>query len=717
MPNLAKLQIAFKNIYVRIGTGVLVAALVWLFMFRGDVAQDTTPLIHSQNIAEITSLAARKDQLDYLLVARPLSESPRYVFKFKNESALHVVKVPSTSHFALEREVLLKNAIPYSIAKEDFLASHKAVLLDEGENGTAAEVTGFLKRHMLDILLIGLIIYALKFGIPGMGMNASVISPDKLKGSMDDLIGMEDIKQEVLHLEDMIRNRAEYKSHNIDKPFNVMLTGPAGTGKTKLVGYLAKKLGVPLIQASGSALESGFVGGGSKALNALYRKACAHGNCMIFLDEAQTLFMPRGRGEKKWEDDTATTLLGLLDGVKSDKGAGVIWVVAVNFENTSSEMDEAMLRRFSVKINFRLPNKNERSELLKNFLSRKKDGLVDWNDLDHGFQQGRAEVGRHFGDLAQVEVVPVDQAVLFAGQEIFQQLAALILIGQAEIDLDGEAAQHGFVHFRRGIVEVGGDHPDDAGALVALDAIEQAQQGVGGVVFPFLFTAAAGHEQGLGFVQENHAIAVGAGLAIQGVQGFRAAAHETRFQRRAGGLDQGHAQLLGQIPHQLGFTCAGRARQHDVEGLVDIVRFVLGAVADHVFQVQHFLLDVFHADQVVHAALELVGRDDGGVHAHAGNAEFQGVDDQADQQDVEHVALQEARHFGRGAVFAFIEQHGFVGGEEIFLGDGIGDGVLQQHFALQRKVGGAGHLDDVQRRFVLELEDVAGRFRQGPRHQ
>jgi cell division protease FtsH len=384
MPNLAKLQIAFKNIYVRIGTGVLVAALVWLFMFRGDVAQDTTPLIHSQNIAEITSLAARKDQLDYLLVARPLSESPRYVFKFKNESALHVVKVPSTSHFALEREVLLKNAIPYSIAKEDFLASHKAVLLDEGENGTAAEVTGFLKRHVLDILLIGLIIYALKFGIPGMGMNASVISPDKLKGSMDDLIGMEDIKQEVLHLEDMIRNRAEYKSHNIDKPFNVMLTGPAGTGKTKLVGYLAKKLGVPLIQASGSALESGFVGGGSKALNALYRKACAHGNCMIFLDEAQTLFMPRGRGEKKWEDDTANTLLGLLDGVKSDKGAGVIWVVASNFDDASSEMDEAMLRRFSVKINFRLPNKNERSELLKNFLSRKKDGLVDWNDLDLG---------------------------------------------------------------------------------------------------------------------------------------------------------------------------------------------------------------------------------------------------------------------------------------------------------------------------------------------
>jgi cell division protease FtsH len=222
----------------------------------------------------------------------------------------------------------------------------------------------------------------MKFGIPGMGASAQMISPDKLKGSMDDLIGMEDIKQEVLHLEDMIRNREEYQSHNIDKPFNVMLTGPAGTGKTKLVGYLAKRLNMPLIQASGSALESGYVGGGSKALNALYRKACAKGKCIIFLDEGQSLFMPRGRSEKKWEDDTANTLLGLLDGVKSDKGQGVIWVIASNFDDASTEMDEAMLRRFSVKINFRLPNKNERRELLKSFLAKKKDGLVDWNNLD-----------------------------------------------------------------------------------------------------------------------------------------------------------------------------------------------------------------------------------------------------------------------------------------------------------------------------------------------
>lgn len=380
MPNFARLQIAFKNVYVRIATAAVLGMAVGLAIYKTDVPQDPSPVVHSQNIAEITELAQHKARLDYLVIAKPLSESPRYVYKFKDAPQLHVVKVPSTSHLSLEREVLLKNAIPYSIAKDEFLASHEAVM-DEGES-MLDKTGGFLKRHAFEILVVLLILYLLKFGVPGMGVSASVITPDKLKGSMDDLIGMDDIKQEVLHLEDMIRNREEYQSHNIDKPFNVMLTGPAGTGKTKLVGYLAKRLNMPMISASGSALESGYVGGGSKALNALYRKACAKGKCIIFLDEAQSLFMPRGRSEKKWEDDTANTMLGLLDGVKSDKGQGVIWVVASNFDDSSTEMDEAMLRRFSVKINFRLPNKQERRELLRSFLSRKKDGLVDWDDLD-----------------------------------------------------------------------------------------------------------------------------------------------------------------------------------------------------------------------------------------------------------------------------------------------------------------------------------------------
>jgi cell division protease FtsH len=381
MFTLHKLQSALRNNYVRAALALLAVAALALFSWRTEVPQDPSPMLRSQDIAQITALAAQREQLEYLMVAMPQSEAPRYIFKMKDDPLLYVVKVPGSTHLSLEREILLRNNIPYAIARDDYLASHKAVLQDEDDSGLA-RAGAFLRRHAIDLLLLGLALFLLRHGLPGMGVSATVLTPDQLGGSMDDLIGMEDIKQEVLHLEDMIRNRAVYREHDIDKPFNVMLTGPAGTGKTKLAGYLAKRLNVPLIQASASALESGYIGGGSKALHALHRKACARGSCIIFLDEAQGLFMPRGRGEKKWEDDTANTLLGLLDGVRSDQGAGVIWVVASNFDDASSQMDEAMLRRFSVKINFRLPNKAERRELLRAFLARKADGCVDWDALN-----------------------------------------------------------------------------------------------------------------------------------------------------------------------------------------------------------------------------------------------------------------------------------------------------------------------------------------------
>ncbi|MGB4347096.1 MAG: ATP-binding protein, partial [Burkholderiaceae bacterium] len=384
MSNFLSLAPHLKSMVLRMTIFLLMlTSVIFIAIERAPKHHVENSVQHSQDISLITALADNDKQLDYLLLAEPQSEFPRYVIKYKDQPKIIVVKVPSSSHMNLEREVLLKYRIPYAIAQPDWLAAHKAVLDDAATSDSVWQsVSGFLMRNAIGLLLLVLCALALKKGLPGMGMSGSLIKPENLKGSMDDLIGMEDIKREVSHLEEMILHRDLYKSHNIDKPFNVMLTGPAGTGKTKLAGYLAKKLGIPLIQASGSGLESGLVGGGSKMLNAIYKKACKQGRCLIFLDEAQSLFMPRGRGERKWDDDTANTLLGLLDGIKSDAGRDVIWVVASNFDEINSSMDEAMLRRFAVKINFRLPNKIERRQLLEVFLQRKASHCVNWDQLN-----------------------------------------------------------------------------------------------------------------------------------------------------------------------------------------------------------------------------------------------------------------------------------------------------------------------------------------------
>jgi cell division protease FtsH len=388
MPNfsslLSSIALLRKNAKLRTALfGLLLLSAIIISIEGAPKLLPSSPVVYSQDVSLIASLPAQRERLDFLLIAQPTSESPRYVIKYKDQKKMLAVKVPNSTHVNLEREVLLRNGIPYAIAQPDWLSANPQILHDQAtEEDFWSATGGFLVRNAIGIVLLVLMVAMLRKSLPGMGASASVIMPEKLKGSMDDLVGMADIKREVAHLEAMIENRELYKSHNIDRPFNVMLTGPAGTGKTKLAGYLAKQLNIPLIQASGSGLESGLVGGGSKTLNAIHKKAVAQGRCLIFLDEAQSLFMPRGRGERKWDDDTANTLLGLLDGIKSDEGRGVIWVVASNFDDANSEMDEAMLRRFSVKINFRLPNKAERRDLLSVFLRRKDTHVVDWDQLN-----------------------------------------------------------------------------------------------------------------------------------------------------------------------------------------------------------------------------------------------------------------------------------------------------------------------------------------------
>lgn len=383
MPNFSKLHQSLKRFYTPLAIFLIALMASTLANYKAAPPHDSSLVLQSQDIPDITALVANRARIDYVMVAQPLSDSPRYVFKYKDDVKIHVVKVPINTHIVLEREVLLKNSIPYSIARDDFLEAHPEIL--NNHISVFQLIEGFVVKNLFSILTLGIMLFlcfAVKNGMPGMAAKAVVMHPSDIKGDMDDLIGMADIKQEVAHLEDMIRNRSIYRAHNIDKPFNVMLSGPAGTGKTKLVGYLAKRLNVGLIQASGSGLESGLVGGGANALNRIYKKACAAGNCIIFLDEAQGLFMPRGRSDKKWEDDTANTLLGLLDGIKSSEGAGVIWVVASNFDDANTVMDEAMLRRFSVKINFRLPNRSERHDILQVFLKKKAPACVDWHNLD-----------------------------------------------------------------------------------------------------------------------------------------------------------------------------------------------------------------------------------------------------------------------------------------------------------------------------------------------
>ncbi|MES2980156.1 MAG: AAA family ATPase [Pseudomonadota bacterium] len=208
------------------------------------------------------------------------------------------------------------------------------------------------------------------------------VPPSQITGELSDLVGMDDIKAEIAQIRDQYERRTAYAAYGVTRPFNVMFSGPAGTGKTKLASYLARELNLPILFHSAANLETGFVGGGSKTLARIVALASRRKRCIVFLDEAQDLFMKRG-GNRKFDDDTQNMLLAVLDGVRTRADSEIIWIVASNFNSQSLQMDEAMLRRFQMKVDFRLPNPEERLSIVNFYLRQRAVKVMPDLDLRH----------------------------------------------------------------------------------------------------------------------------------------------------------------------------------------------------------------------------------------------------------------------------------------------------------------------------------------------
>lgn len=310
------------------------------------------------------------------------------IVRYSNDKRLYIYKKVSPEGFSAYSKAYLDDYIKKN-PKFDFRYvnnhSDAATALGLKEKLITPEPKsdqGGASSSILSLLMLLAIVYLVWSVTSGNGITSkiSTVMPKDIKDDLDDLIGMEDIKAELLQLEDMYLNRELYKKYNIHQNFNVMMTGGAGLGKTKIARCLTKKLNIPMIYTSASGLQSGYVGGGARALKALVKQASKFKRAIIFLDEAEILLMNRTEGMQQYQVETINALLSLLDGVNTSKSE-IIWIVASNMDEHKVNMDAAMLRRFHLKINFRMPNFDERKKLIEVLLGKiDKDHLAD--DVD-----------------------------------------------------------------------------------------------------------------------------------------------------------------------------------------------------------------------------------------------------------------------------------------------------------------------------------------------
>jgi ATP-dependent metalloprotease FtsH len=194
---------------------------------------------------------------------------------------------------------------------------------------------------------------------------------------LDNIVGLESVKQELKYYMNFIRDKAKYAKWNVKLPKGVLLVGPPGTGKTLLVKTLAKQIGIPVISTSGSEFVEMFVGVGASRVRSLFNKAKNKGTAIIFIDEIDAVGKKRQFDNNSERDSTLNQLLVEMDGF-SDSDNVMVFAAT----NLVKNLDDALLRsgRFDKKIYFDPPNKEERIKIFELYLKDTNHSL-DYSKL------------------------------------------------------------------------------------------------------------------------------------------------------------------------------------------------------------------------------------------------------------------------------------------------------------------------------------------------
>lgn len=205
--------------------------------------------------------------------------------------------------------------------------------------------------------------------------NKKSVNGAELGITWNDVIGMDEAKQEALEVVRLIKDRAEVQKIGGKILRGILMMGPPGCGKTYLAKAIATEAGMPFISMSGSEFVEMFVGVGAGRVRSLFTKARTlaeiNGGCIIFIDEIDAVgaqrSVDRGMGGQSEANTTVNQLLVEMDGLK-EKDTNIVIIGATNAPE--SFLDPALLRpgRFDRKIYVDKPNLEDRAKLFEYYL-------------------------------------------------------------------------------------------------------------------------------------------------------------------------------------------------------------------------------------------------------------------------------------------------------------------------------------------------------------
>ncbi|KAF5067389.1 ATP-dependent zinc metalloprotease FtsH [anaerobic digester metagenome] len=201
-----------------------------------------------------------------------------------------------------------------------------------------------------------------------------ISAPEEIRKRLDDLVLTSEQYTSIEKVRTALENLAFLREHDIAEVGKFLFVGPPGTGKTSLALAMSHVLGMPIIEVRISMITSQYLGETSKNIDRVFDFARRLAPAILFVDEFDFVAKSRVTDDHGAMKRAVNALLKNIDQVSLIRTS----VVLIGATNHPRLLDEAAWRRFDEVIEFSLPDREMRLEILNKVMA----GLDTDADLD-----------------------------------------------------------------------------------------------------------------------------------------------------------------------------------------------------------------------------------------------------------------------------------------------------------------------------------------------